>query len=173
MGLGISTGDSEARPGRRATALSLRILSKQKPKQSETLSSLTSPVLAWGGRSLVQFYLSSSERHWQLGWSPPHSVQSSSVNDEWGNPTPSWRPTTFLGGNGITSLVSVKKIQNASGARCFIKSTVNIKEIQAKENWEMALKNDPSAFFTLGQLTMGLCLWEISVTSTLFFLVWY
>lgn len=62
-GPGISTGDSEAQSDRRATALSLRILSKQKPKQSETLSSVTSPVLAWGGRSLVQFYLSISERH--------------------------------------------------------------------------------------------------------------
>ena len=31
----------------------------------------------------------------------------------------------------------------------FRKSTVNIKETQAKVNWEMTLKNDPSAFFVL------------------------
>lgn len=53
------------------------------------------------------------------------------------------------------------------------KSTVNIKEIQAKENWQTALKNDPSAFFAFGQLTMGLSLWGVSATDDPFFLVWY
>lgn len=36
------------------------------------------------------------------------------------------------------------------------KSAVNTKEIWAKETWEMALKNDSMAFFSFGQLTMGL-----------------
>jgi len=36
------------------------------------------------------------------------------------------------------------------------KSGVNMKEIWTKENWEMALKNDSTAFFSFGQLTMGL-----------------
>lgn len=62
MGLDISTGDFEVQTGR-TTALSLGTLTKQKPTQNETLSFSTSPVLAWGGRSIVHSYLSISERH--------------------------------------------------------------------------------------------------------------
>lgn len=45
---------------------------------------------------------------------------------------------------------------------------MNVKEIQVKENWEIALKNYPSTFFAFGYLTMGLCLWGVSVTDNLF-----
>ena len=57
MGWDISTGESEAQPGMRTTALILRTLTNQKPKQNSTL---TRP----GGadQSILHSYVSISER---------------------------------------------------------------------------------------------------------------
>lgn len=94
VGLDISTGEPEAQPGMRTTALSLRTLTSQKPEQN---SSLTRPALAWGGRSIHIPLLCVSFWETRLEWCPSYPVRSSSISDKRANRPNPKDPPLFSG----------------------------------------------------------------------------
>lgn len=106
---------------------------------------------------------------------PSHPVQSSSVSDEWENLPTSKDPPLFLRkwqSIGFFFLRKYKILQEPIASRNF---AVNIKEIQAKENWETAHKNDSSVFvfvfLLLASSPWSSCLRGVSATDNVVLLV--
>ena len=128
--------------------LTTRFIFEEQTKTRKVLSfPLTQPCVSLTSRSIFYPSVSISERHWQPGRSPWHSIRSSSV--KWRGRKPCFqRPTTFLGEMVACYCFHLGKYRMLQELVAPRKSTVNM-ETQAKVTWEMTLKNDPSASLVL------------------------